>query len=34
MIVRKALALANTRIPLEEIVISRRGSILQKRAVA
>jgi Fe-S-cluster-containing hydrogenase component 2 len=34
MIVRKAVALAGTTIPLEEIVISRRGSILQKRAVA
>jgi ferredoxin len=34
MIVRKALALSKKTIPIEEIVIGRRGDILQKRAVA
>jgi ferredoxin len=34
MIVRKAMSLSNKAIPFEEIVISRRGAILQKRAVA
>jgi NAD-dependent dihydropyrimidine dehydrogenase PreA subunit len=34
MIVRKALSLSQKRIPIEEIVIGRRGDILQKRAVA
>jgi ferredoxin len=34
MILRKALSLSKKRIPLEEIVIGRRGRILQKRAVA
>ncbi len=34
MIVRKALSLSQKHVPFEEIVISRRGSILQKRAVA
>jgi ferredoxin len=34
MIVRKALALSQKKIPIEEIVIGRRGDILQKRAVA
>ncbi len=34
MLVRKAVSLSNKAIPLEEIVISRRGAILQKRAVA
>jgi NAD-dependent dihydropyrimidine dehydrogenase PreA subunit len=34
MIVRKALSLSQKRIPIEEVVIGRRGDILQKRAVA
>ena len=34
MLVRKAVSLSGKAIPLEEIVISRRGAILQKRAVA
>ena len=34
MIVRKALSLSQRRIPIEEIVIGRRGGVLQKRAVA
>jgi ferredoxin len=34
MIVRKALSLSQKHIPIEEIVIGRKGSILQKRAVA
>ena len=34
MIVRRALSLSQKFIPLEEILIGRRGSILQKRAVA
>ncbi len=34
MIVRKALSLSEKRIPVEEIVIGRRGGVLQKRAVA
>jgi len=34
MIVRKALSLSRRTIPLEEIVISRRGEVLNKRAVA
>ena len=34
MIVRKAVALSQKRIPLEEIVIGRRGDVVQKRAVA
>ncbi len=34
MIVRKALSLSRKAIPLEEIVISRRGDVLDKRAVA
>ena len=34
MIVRKALSLSQKRIPVEEIVIGRRGDVLQKRAVA
>jgi ferredoxin len=34
MIVRKALSLSKKRIPIEEIVIGRRGDVLQKRAVA
>jgi Pyruvate/2-oxoacid:ferredoxin oxidoreductase delta subunit len=34
MIVRKALSQSQKRIPLEEIVVGRRGNILQKRAVA
>ena len=34
MIVRKALSLSHKAIPLEEIVISRRGDVLNKRAVA
>jgi Pyruvate/2-oxoacid:ferredoxin oxidoreductase delta subunit len=34
MIVRKALSLSNKRIPVEEIVVSRRGRVLEKRAVA
>ena len=34
MLVRKAVYLSNKAIPLEEILISRKGAILQKRAVA
>ena len=34
MLVRKAVTLSGKAIPLEEIVIGRQGSILQKRAVA
>ena len=34
MLVRKAVSLSNKAIPLEEILISRRGTILQKHAVA
>ena len=34
MLVRKAVSLSNKAIPLDEILISRRGAILQKRAVA
>ncbi len=34
MIVRKALFLAQKQIPLEEILIGRRGNVLGKRAVA
>ncbi len=34
MLVRKAVSLSHKAIPLEEILISRRGAILQKRAVA
>ena len=33
-IVRKALSLSQKEIPFEEIVVARRGSILQKQAVA
>lgn len=34
MIVKKALALSQKNVPFEEIVIGRRGNILQKKAVA
>jgi len=34
MLVRKAVSLSGKAIPLEEVVISRRGVMLQKRAVA
>jgi len=34
MLVRKAVSLSNKAIPLEEILISRRGAILRKWAVA
>jgi Pyruvate/2-oxoacid:ferredoxin oxidoreductase delta subunit len=34
MLVRRAIMLSGKRIPLEEITISRKGDILQKRAVA
>jgi ferredoxin len=34
LLVRKAVSLSGRHIPVEEIVISRKGSILQKRAVA
>jgi ferredoxin len=34
MLVRKAVSLSGKAIPLEEIVISRKGAMLQKRAVA
>jgi NAD-dependent dihydropyrimidine dehydrogenase PreA subunit len=34
MLVRKAVSLSGKAIPLEEVVISRKGAILQKRAVA
>jgi ferredoxin len=34
MLVRKAVSLSGKAIPLEEIVIGRQGTILQKRAVA
>lgn len=34
MIVRKALSLSQKRIPVEEVVIGRRGDVVQKRAVA
>ena len=33
-LVRKAVSLSNKAIPLEEILISRKGAVLQKRAVA
>lgn len=34
VLVRKAVSLSGVRLPVEEIVISRRGAILQKRKVA
>lgn len=34
MLVRKAVSLSGVSLPVEEIVISRRGSVLQKRKVA
>ncbi len=34
MIVRKALSLAKKAIPMEEIVIGRRGAVLERRSVA
>lgn len=34
LLVRKAVSLSGVELPIEEIVISRRGSILQKRKVA
>ena len=34
MLVRKAMSLSGKTIPLEEVVISRKGAILQKQAVA
>lgn len=34
MIVRKALSLSQKHIPVEEVVIGRRGDVMQKRAVA